>query len=115
MILDISKIRIFIRPGFTDMRNAINGLSFCVENEMLQNPFSGSLFLFCNRQKRILKAIWWDSNGFCLCQKRLEKDHFPWQSTSDEVQELTRDELLLLLKGINFFTAHKPIYYTNVS
>ena len=73
MILDFSRYRFFVRPGVTDLRKAINGLTVLVQNEMKNDPFSKSLFLFCNRQRKLLKIVYWDVNGFCLWQKRLEK------------------------------------------
>ena len=48
-----------------------------VSEEQAMDPFSGSLYLFCNRRRTILKAVYWDLNGFCLWQKRLEKQKFP--------------------------------------
>jgi len=115
MIFDLSRIRIFIHPGSTDLRKAVNGLSAIVQNKMEQDPFSGSVFLFCNRQCRLLKAVYWDKTGFWLCQKRLEKDKFPWPSTSEAVKELSAEELSMLLKGIDFFKAHKALFYKKVS
>ena len=73
MILDLSKTRIFIRPGYTDMRKASKGLTLIIQDEMEQDPFSGSVYVFCNRARKLLKAVYWDSTGFWLCQKRLEK------------------------------------------
>jgi len=49
MILDLEKIKIFIRPGQTDLRKAVNGLSIIVQETMKQDPFSGNVYLFCNR------------------------------------------------------------------
>lgn len=112
MILDLSQLNIYIRPGITDMRKQINGLSIIVEEEMNQEAMSGSLFLFCNRNRRLLKCIYWDRNGFCLWLKRLEKDHFPWPLTEDEVKEINYEELKMLLSGIDFWKAHKEIHYT---
>jgi transposase len=43
MILDLSKVRIFIKPGTTDLRKASNGLTVIVQEEMEKDPFSGSL------------------------------------------------------------------------
>lgn len=115
MFSDISNLKIYIRPGFTDLRKAINGLSICIQEEMDLDPFSRSLFLFCNRQKKILKALYWDSNGFCLWQKKLEKHRFPWPDTEQAVQEISQENLALLLKGIDFWKAHQPLNYTFVS
>ena len=40
--------------------------------QMELDPFPGSLFLFCNRYRRILKGLLWDHNGFRMLHKRLE-------------------------------------------
>jgi transposase len=115
MMLDLSKARIFIRPGNTDLRKAVNGLSGIVEKQMEGEVFSGNLYIFCNRQRKLLKAIWWERNGFWLCQKRLENDNFPWPATSEAVKELSGEELSMLLQGIDFFKAHKEVFYKKVS
>ena len=78
MTFDLSQAKIYIRPGPTDMRKQINGLSVIVESVMGFSPFSGNLFLFCGKTKAVLKVLYWDRNGFVLTQKRLEKDRFPW-------------------------------------
>ena len=115
MTIDISKVRIFIRPGYTDLRKAVNGLSVMIEQQMAGEPFSGDVYLFCNRGRALLKALWWDRNGFWLSQKRLEQDKFPWPQTEEAVRELSREELSMLLRGIDFFKAHKTLYYKKVS
>ena len=115
MTFDINKARIFIRPGTTDLRKAANGLSAMIEQQMAGEPFSGDVYLFCNRGRKLLKAVWWDKNGFWLAQKRLEKDRFPWPGTEGEAREISAEELKMLLAGIDFFKAHKTLYYKNVS
>ena len=71
IISDIDQVRVYVRPGVTDMRKAINGLSIIVTEQMELDPLSGSLFLFCNRYRRILKGLLWDRNGFWLIQNSL--------------------------------------------
>jgi transposase len=115
MILDWSSIRVFVKPGPTDMRKQINGLSILVADELHLDPFEGNLFLFCNKQRRILKIIYWDKNGFCLWLKRLEKDKFPWPSSQSEATEITREQFGFLLQGIDFWNAHKKLDYQRVS
>jgi transposase len=53
--------------------------------------------------------------GFWLSQKRLEKAKFPWPEREQEVQELTEEELQMLLRGIDFWKAHKALRYQRVS
>jgi len=115
MTLDFNKVRIFIRPGQTDLRKAVNGLAVMIEELMAGEPFSGNVYLFCNRERKLLKALWWDRNGFWLSQKRLEKEKYPWPETEEEARELSAEELSMLLKGIDFFKAHKELYYKKVS
>ena len=115
MILDLRNIRVYIRPGYTDLRKAANGLTIIIQEEMKEDPFSGSVYLFCNRERRLLKAVYWDKTGFWLSQKRLEKEKYPWPDTPETVRELGGEELQMLLSGIDFFKAHKEVYYKKVS
>ena len=115
MIVDLRKVRIYIRPGQTDLRKAVNGLTIIVQEAMELDPFSGSVYVFCSRDRKLLKAVYWDKSGFWLSQKRLEKEKFPWPETKEAVKELSSEELSMLLKGIDFFKAHKTLYYKKVS
>ncbi|MCG7850999.1 MAG: IS66 family insertion sequence element accessory protein TnpB [Methanosarcinaceae archaeon] len=115
MIIDWSEVNIFIKPGPTDMRKQINGLSIIIEEDINADPLSGSLYLFCNKDRRRLKILYWDRNGFCLWLKRLEENRFPWPKNGDEVMEITREQLAMLLDGIDFFNAHKKLNFSRVS
>ena len=114
MILDIMKVRIFIRPGHTDLRKASNGLTVIVQEEMKEDAFSGNVYVFCNRDRKLLKAVYWYKSGFWLCQKRLEKEKYPWPNTVEAAMELDSEELKMLLSGIDFFKAHKTLNYKKV-
>jgi transposase len=107
--------RVYLAIGSTDMRKAINGLSILVEQAMDLNPFSGDLFVFCNRLRNILKILYWDRNGFCLWQKRLEKDRFKWPQSVDEVITIDQRQLQWLLSGLDIADAHRQLYYQTVS
>jgi transposase len=115
MFIDWNKAKIFIKPGFTDMRKQINGLALIASKEISNNIFAGNLFLFCSKSRRHLKILYWDRNGFCLWYKRLEKDKFPWPKNTNEIKELSTHQLSMLLDGIDFFNAHKKLYYKKVS
>jgi transposase len=97
------------------MRKQINGLALIVEQQMGVSPFDPALFLFCNRGRRILKALWWDQTGFCMWQKRLEKHHFPWPRDAEEARrEIDEERLRLLLSGIDFWAAHQELKFSSV-
>lgn len=114
MFTDFSTYRFFIRPGITDLRKAINGLTIIIQNDMNVDPFSKSLFLFCNRQRKLLKVVYWDRNGFCLWQKRVEKETFPWPRSEEQARELSSEQVIMLLEGIDFFKAHKKLSFSRV-
>lgn len=101
MIFFPSNTRVFLAPGSTDMRKAISTLSILVEDTLRLNPFSGHLFVFCNRGRTILKILYWDRNGFCLWQKRLEKHRFIWPETQKEAMEIGSRELSFMLEGLD--------------
>lgn len=115
MILNLENLQFFVRPGITDMRKQINGLTVIAEEEMNQNPGSGSLFLFCSRSRKLLKCVYWDRNGFCLWLKRLEKGKFPWPETAEKAKEITLDQLKMLLDGIDFWNAHQSIQFEEMN
>jgi len=114
MFLDWSKVKVFIKPGSTDMRKQINGLAIIVQEEMKYNPLYGGVFVFCNKRRKILKILYWERNGFCLWLKRLEKDKFPWPKDKDEARAIDYRELKMILEGIDFFSAHKEIKYLSI-
>ena len=59
-------IRIFLARGVTDMRKQIDGLAGLVEHALKHDPFSGHLFVFCNRSRNRLKILYWEEGGYWL-------------------------------------------------
>src|SRR4030042_1238117 len=115
MNIDWKRIEIFIKPGHTDMRKQIQTLAIYVTDEIGKDPLTGNLYIFCGKSRKIIKALYWDRNGFCLWQKRLEQDKFPWPGDEKEVRKITREELRMILNGIDFFRAHKKLIFSAVS
>ena len=112
MMSDVFAGKVYLAVGNTDMRKAINGLSILVEQAMDLNPFSGDLFVFCNRQRTIIKILYWDRNGFALWLKRLEKHRFKWPQSADDVITIEAKQLSWLLAGLDYSTAHQRLQYT---
>jgi transposase len=106
-----SQTRVYLFLGATDMRKSINGLSIMVEDCLKLDPFSGHLFVFCNRRRNIIKILYWNKNGFCLWQKRLEKDRFKWPGNEAEVFLINWKELGWLVAGLDITTAHNRLKY----
>jgi len=105
---------VYLALGSTDMRKAINGLSVLVEQAMGLDPFSGDLYVFCNRRQNIIKILYWDDNGFALWYKRLEEHRFKWPKRPEQVLRINGKQLSWLLAGLDFSSAHQRLYYQHV-
>ena len=101
MLGDISKAEhIYIAVGYTDMRKQVDGLSALVTTQFSLDPFSNSVFLFCGRNSRVIKALYWEGDGFVLLYKRLEDGRFKWPRDESEAKEITRQQFRWLLEGL---------------
>ena len=108
---------VYLHRDPVDFRKAINGLVVIVEQEMALSPYAPALFLFCNRSRDKLKAVYWDETGFCLWYKRLEEAQFSWPRRADEaVLTLTEEQLHWLLRGLDLskMTPHQRLDYVAV-
>ncbi len=85
-----------------DFRKQIDGLVILISAELKLDPTSGQLFIFRNRTGNKIKLLWWDETGFWLFYKRLEKDRFKFPQIMTGSLEVSRDQLQLLLSGIDF-------------
>jgi transposase len=108
--------RVYLAVGGTDMRKAINGLSILVEDRLQMDPFCGHLFVFCNRRRNMIKVLYWDRNGFCLWQKRLERHYFRWPKSAEDILEIDYRQLSWLLDGLEVrqARAHGHLSYSTV-
>jgi transposase len=83
-----------------DFRKGINGLSVLVEEQLAHDPFSGQLFVFVNKARDKVKVLYWERSGFCMWQKRLEREVFKWPDHLDgDVSETRLQNDVLTLDG----------------
>jgi len=97
-MLSFGEKLIYLCCGYTDMRKSINGLMILVQGSFSLDPFSCALFVFCNKKRDRIKILEWDTDGFWLYFKRLERGHFGWPDTSGgNKMILTSEELSCLI------------------
>jgi transposase len=106
-----SNVRVFLCTRPTDMRKSFDGLMGQVSEVFQNDPLSGHLFLFVNRRRDKMKVLFWDQDGLCIWYKRLEAG--TWQLPSVEASgvELDRDQLAMILRGIDLTTVRKRRRY----
>ncbi len=110
---------IYLHREPVDFRKQINGLAAVIEGELETSPFADALFVFVNRRRTSIKVLYWDRNGFCLWQKRLEADRFSWPHDARFAasHEVSVREFQWLLEGFDpwHIKAHKSLNYMAVS
>ena len=99
-MLDFEGHRIYLVCGVTDLRKHINGLSVIIAARFQMSPFGEGIFVFCNKSRTAIKILEWDTNGYWIYQKRLERGHFNWPIEEDrKPMELTGNEMQTMLDG----------------
>src|SRR5207245_7632955 len=71
-----ASVRVFVARGATDLRRSFDRLSAQVQEVLRQDPLSGHVFVFFNRQRNRVKMLVWERDGFWLLYKRLEAGTF---------------------------------------
>lgn len=92
--------RIFVALEPLDMRKSFNGLYAAVQTVLAEDPLSGHLFVFTNRLRTRVKALYWDGSGLVVYAKRLERGRFGWPTGDGASRRLRPEELQLLLHGL---------------
>jgi transposase len=71
-----STVRICVCDQPQDMRRSLVVLALAAQEQLGQDPRSGAMFVFVNKRRDRLKALWLDKNGYCLLYKRLHRARF---------------------------------------
>jgi len=95
-------VRIFVRALPTDMRKSFDGLTGLIRGTFGSDPTDGSLFLFINKRRDRIKALWWDGDGYVLWYKRLEQGTFEMAAAPDGESRVRIDatQLAMILGGV---------------
>ena len=92
------------------MRKQFDGLSALVKNKMADQVIDGHLFVFINRKRTQMKALYYSKGGLCLWSKRLEQGCFHQVVSGKNVSNkmaLSWGQLQCLIDGINWQKAVK--------
>lgn len=104
--------RIYLAVEPVDMRKQFNGLWALAAERLREDPFSGSLFVFTNKDRNRLKLLYWDGSGVWVLAKRLEKGRFSWPKSSGPTKiHLEPAALTMLLSGIDLKEGCKKAWY----
>jgi transposase len=105
-------LRIYLAVEPVDMRKQFNGLWVLAQEKLGEDPRSGALFAFTNKDRDRLKLLYWDGSGVWVMAKRLEKGRFSWPVGSDRTKlSLTGESLTMLLAGIDLKDGCQKAWY----
>jgi transposase len=87
-----------------DMRMSFDALHGIIRSAMHLDPLSGYLFVFKNKRGDRIKCMYWDTDGFAMYYKVLQKGTFQFpslQNIKSAGLEIDPKTLDLILDGID--------------
>jgi transposase len=87
---------VYMHTGVVDMRMSFDRLAAKVKSELERSVISGGLYVFFGRQRDRVKILYWDRDGYCIWQKRLEAGKFKIKDVDgyETVEVLDLEEVL---------------------
>jgi transposase len=96
----------------TDMRKGFDGLCGVIHQTMDMNPLDGSVYIFINRRRDRMKLLVWESSGFVMYYKRLERGTFELPASKADQMVIHWEKLMLMIQGISLQKiSHRKRYY----
>ena len=108
-------IRVYVYALPSDMRRQFDGLAALVTHDMKCNVRTGDYFVFFNRRCTMCKIICWESGGYSLYARRLERGTFrrPAFDGASFATQIDAVTLAMLLAGVDFTTTTRRRRYTS--
>jgi len=95
--------QLLIATSPQDFRKGIDGFVCLCRNEFDRHPQDGTIFVFINRSKSMIRLLAYDHNGYFLMTKRLSKGKFKlWPKADDPIAPLQAKALRVLLRNEAF-------------
>jgi transposase len=97
-------VAIYFATGPVDLRWSFDVLSGVVKDRIGQDPRAGAIFVFLNKRRTRLKALFYDRTGYAMLYKRLDRGTFPMPvviAPGAEHVVVSADELELILRGLD--------------
>ena len=84
------------------MHLSFDRLAALVTESLGRDPRSPALYVFLNRRRTLLKALFFDGTGLCVFYKRLDRGRFqlPKPVEDPSVVQMSDEELEQLLDGL---------------
>ena len=98
MIQITAQMRVLVAIEPVDGRKGIDSLVRLCRDKLVEDPFSGCVFVFRSRSGAAIRLLTYDGQGYWLAQKRLSKGRFVWwPQAAAPTQSLEAYEAQLLM------------------
>jgi transposase len=101
MLQIVPHMRILVAREPLDFRRGIDGTADACRKVLLEDPFTGTVFVFRNRSANAVRVLVYDGDGYWLMTKRLSQGRFRfWCDRECETKRVLKPhELATLLAG----------------
>jgi transposase len=99
--------RIWLYQKPVDMRRSFDGLAAIAQNVLSLSAASGDWFVFVNRRRTQMKILYFDSGGYCIFAKRLERGRFQVVAHDGDRLRLDGARLQCLISGLDWERARR--------
>jgi transposase len=96
------------------MRKSFDSLRGIIRSAMHLDPLSGYLFVFRNKRGDRIKCVFWDTDGFAMFYKVLQKGTFQFpnlQNINSAGLEIDSSTLRMILDGIDLGSIRRQQRY----
>ena len=99
------------------MRRSFDGLAAIAQNVLSVPAASGDWFVFINRRRTQMKILYFDTGGYCIWAKRLERGRFQLPQTGEDivVAEVDAMTLAMMLGGVDLDSAKRRKRYQPIA
>ena len=104
MILLTASTPILLALQAADFRLGIDGLAARCRSHLSKDPFDGTVFVFINKRRTMIRALVYEHNGFWLMTKRLSRGRFAakWPTSHDDICSVLARDLRQILSGAHW-------------
>ncbi len=103
MILLTHQSPILLGVAPSDFRKGIDGFVAQCRNTLGQDPSDGTIFVFINRARTMIRALSYDGTGYWLMTKRISRGKFVgWPTGHEALSPASARQLRLLISAESF-------------
>lgn len=99
MFIETKGLRIFVYQEVIDMRCGFEKLTHFIRDRMKGTINQGHLYIFLGKNRRRLKALFFDGTGLVMISKRIERGRFMAHGELGGIAEITTAELKQIFNG----------------